>query len=311
MSPLAWSLLAAAWLAANPSIPGPGEIDRNLGGGIPIFGGEPVDPGEWPAVVAVHTGKLCTGTLVGPDLILTAAHCFDPEPSGSVHIYFGNDMVSATVVAADDWGRHPNFCLPADCGEDLSDFAWIRLPSPVDVEPIVPITNQAEFNEVMQVGQPLWFVGFGTDDDDVIGTKREVLASLTGFNESGREFRAGGGGKDTCYGDSGGPALVKLGNGEWRLAGVLSRGGTCGEGGIYGVPAPELCWLRDGSGVNLLPVGCEACDCVVLSGDAPKDGCDCKAAPLDRRGRPWWLALELGLLLGVVMVRGVGRRSAW
>ncbi|MFO7562645.1 MAG: trypsin-like serine protease [Enhygromyxa sp.] len=311
MSPLAWTMLTAAWLAANPSVPGPDGIDRELGGGTAIYGGEQADPGEWPAVVAVRTGKLCTGTLVGPDLVLTAAHCLDPEPSGAVQIYFGDDLSSGTLVLAEDWGRHPDFCLPADCGEDLSDFAWIRLPSPMsDIPLIPPITNQAEFDEVMRVGQPLWFVGFGEDDEGLIGTKREVLATLTGFNESGREFRAGGGGKDTCYGDSGGPALVELSSGEWRIAGVISRGGACGEGGVYGVPLPELCWVRDSSGVDLLPDGCESCDCVVLQGDAPDEGCDCKAAGVDGRGRGWWLALELGLLLGVVVVRNAGRRGA-
>jgi V8-like Glu-specific endopeptidase len=309
MSPLASTMLTAAWLAANPSIPGPDGIDRDLGGGTAIYGGEQADPGEWPAVVAVRTGKLCTGTLVAPDLILTAAHCLDPEPSGSVQIYFGDDLASASMVLAADWGRHPDFCLPADCGEDLSDFAWIRLTTPAAIPPILPITNQAEFDEAMQIGKSLWFVGFGEDDDGNIGTKREVEASLTKFNESGREFRAGGEGKDTCYGDSGGPALVQLRSGEWRIAGVISRGGACGEGGIYGVPLPELCWLRDDSGVDLLPDGCEACDCVVLNGDAPDEGCDCKTAPRRERGRGWWLALELGLLLGVVLVRGVGRRS--
>src|SRR5690606_13922230 len=161
----------------------------------------------------------------------------------------------------------------------------------------------------MRVGHELWFVGFGEDDDGAIGIKREVAATLTGVNESGREFRAGGGGKDTCCGDSGGPALVQLDSGEWRLAGVLSRGGTCGEGGIYGVPMPELCWLRDSSGVDLLPAGCEACDCVVLSGDKPDEGCDCEAAPVGERERGLYLALELCLLLGVVGVRALGRRS--
>lgn len=304
--------LTAAWLAVNPpTVPGPDEIERPLHG-VGIFGGDKVEPGEWPAVVGVGTSELCTGTLVAPDLVLTAAHCFDPEPAAAVQIYFGDSLSSANVVFSDEWGRHPDFCLPADCGEDLSDFAWVRLPEPVDIEPTALLTNQAEFDEVMRVGTPLWFVGFGIDEDGTSGVKRDVLASLTGFNESGREFRAGRDGKDTCNGDSGGPALVQLDSGEWRLAGVISRGGTCGEGGIYSVPAPELCWLRDASGVDLLPAGCESCDCVVLNGDAPDEGCECELSPTrgdDSRG---WLGLELALVfgLGFGWRRRRARRSA-
>jgi hypothetical protein len=54
--------------------------------------------------------------------------------------------------------------------------------------------------------------------------------------------------------------------------------------------------LRDSSGTNLLPEGCEACDCVVLNGDAPDDGCNCELASTRERGREWW---ALGLLLGL------------
>ncbi len=299
-------MLTAAWIAIGPGVPTADGITRESDG-QPIYGGAQVDPGEWPAVVGINTGKLCTGTLVSPDLVLTAAHCFDPEPSGVVQVYFGASLDSADLVLSSDWGRHPQFCAPPECSEDVHDFAWIRLPSPRSIPPIVPITDQAEFDEVMRVGEALMFVGFGEDEDQVLGIKREVEATLTEINESGREFRAGGGGKDTCYGDSGGPALVQLSSGEWRLAGVISRGGECGQGGIYGVPMPELCWLRDSSGVDLLPDGCDACDCVVLHGDEAEDGCSCELAAAPDRRRGWWLALEL-VVLGAGTVRPGRRR---
>jgi MYXO-CTERM domain-containing protein len=151
---------------------------------------------------------------------------------------------------------------------------WVRLPQSVDIPPILPITDQAEFDEAMVPGTELGFVGYGLTEDNELGVKREVAATLTSFNESGREFFAGGDGKDTCAGDSGGPALVALGSGEIRLAGVLSRGAECGTGGTYSVPAPELCWLRDSSGVDLLPAGC-GCDCVSLYKAVLDDGCAC------------------------------------
>ena len=294
------STLAFAWIAAHPPTAGD-DVTREQTG-QPIFGGAEVEPGAWPAVVAVQTDKLCTGTLVAPDLVLTAAHCFQAAPT-TVRVHFGNDLTGTDVVLSDQWGAHPDFCLPSDCPEDIRDFAWVRLPAPVSVEPILPITDQAEFDEVMRVGTPLEFVGYGKDELGTIGIKREVTASLTGFSTTGREFDAGGDGKDTCSGDSGGPALVQLASGEWRLAGVISRGGECGGGGVYGVPAPELCWLRDSSGVDLLPAGCDSCDCLTLRGDPPEDGCGCVTRPEDTDER--WLAVELALALGF----GLGLRT--
>ena len=62
-----------------------------------------------------------------------------------------------------------------------------------------------------------------------------------------------------------------------------------------GVPLPELCWLRDDSGVDLLPTGCESCDCVTLVGAEDDKGCNCVVAPGEGEGR-WWWALELALV---------------
>ena len=277
------------------------------GGGSPIVGGEPVATGERPAVVSVYTGLICSGTLVAPNLVLTAAHCFDPAPTQPVQVFFGDDLLTSEIVVAEDWARHPDYCRPSDCDEDLHDFAWIRLPTPVSVEPILPITDRAEFDEHLQVGSPITLVGFGRDEQGMAGIKREVEVSLRWFSNSGREFSAGGDGKDSCSGDSGGPALVQLDSGQWRLAGVTSRGGACGEGGTYGVVFPELCWLRDSAGVDLLPAGCETCSCVTLVRDDPETGCGCDLSTSTQRGRAWWFVLVL--LLGGDFVRRLRRTS--
>ena len=59
------------------------------------------------------------------------------------------------------------------------------------------------------------------------------------------------------------------------------------------MPLPELCWLRDDSGVDLLPEGCAACDCVSLAGEGVDDGCDCRLPHTPERGDARWLLLQL------------------
>ncbi|MBL9101963.1 MAG: trypsin-like serine protease [Myxococcales bacterium] len=278
----------------------------------PIFGGYVSVEGAWPTAVAIHAGSiLCTGTLVRPDVVLTAAHCLSnvPGPS-SISVSFGNNVYDPSTVEVPviDFGFDPEFCPSDDCKEDIHDYGYLILAEPQSITPTRIVASQDEWDELMAVGETVIVVGYGLDENMTItGIKREVEVPITRFSKSGLEFQAGGMDKDSCQGDSGGPAFARLSTGEYVLAGITSRGYTCGKGGFYAVPYGGMCWLYSDSGttVDLRPAGCELCDCVDTD-PTRSEGCSCDAgrgSPLSGGGA--WL-----VLLALLGLRQARKRSS-
>ncbi len=264
---------AALALAASTDLHAPAPSPTPT----PIYGGTASEPGAWPSVVAISVGNfLCTGTLVSSNVVLTAAHCLDDQPDiNTIIVRLGDDINGpGNIVKAIAYGADPEFC--ADCDADIHDYGYIVLAASQPQAAPFPrvIRDQNEWDELMFIEAPITLVGYGLDDTGGTGRKRQVEVPITHFSSSGLEFQAGGMGLDTCQGDSGGPAFARLGTGEYVLAGVTSRGYTCGKGGYYAVPMGGLCWLYDDSKLDLRPDGCDACDCLETApGD---DGCGCR-----------------------------------
>lgn len=270
-----------------------------------VVGGEPVtfeEFDEYAAVVAVVVNStICTGTLVEDDLILTAAHCLRGIGSANdIRIFNGLSLNTPGVVAT-NFGMHPDFDVEAT--RDAFDFGFISInEGSLDATPIPVVTDQQEWDEIEPtLGQDgaVVLVGYGLDPDappnSNLGIKRFVETRVRDFTGSGFEFVAGGDGKDSCEGDSGGPALARNADGEFRLIGITARGSDpCGKGGFYGVPYHALAWVSEAIERPLCGESCGECNCLDTAPEA-EDGCGCTT----RQGEgpsPWWLfALAFGL----------------
>ena len=251
----------------------------------PIVGGDKVASGRWPDVVAVigHAG-VCTGTLIAPDVVLTAGHCIEIEPykvithtTDHAHPYRGDHIRVK-------WSRaYPNWRERYDVGVIMLDH--IARPR------VRTVASACHANVRLAAGAPVHVVGFGLTTPGASDRNTEMYEATMGvidpFCEHAPgcepsiapkgEFAAGGRGVDTCFGDSGGPALIDTADGP-VLVGVVSRGlavpgAPCGNGGIYVRADKVVAWIQSVTRRKLARTTCAG---------GPAD--DPEAAELDEAG---------------------------
>ena len=191
-----------------------------------LINGVEVNPKDWPAVVLLHFPEgggregLCTGTVVGPRTIITAAHCAATGAKGNFTLagkkYTMAMTRSSKYRATDTTLMTYDLCV----GVTSEDIA------------VTPMS----IGGVPAVGGAITILGYGcttADQSGMDGKLRMGKTQVTALSNGWFETSLSPKGAILCPGDSGGPTLIQTGS-TYQLVGVNSQVGLSNRNTISG-----------------------------------------------------------------------------
>lgn len=228
-----------------------------------IISGSAASVQTYPWIVSLDiNGGMCGGSLISPDWVLTAAHCFldsrlqavDPATFARTTLTLNSDTIAisgsqvgpnAIVRQAAEVQIHPEYRV----GPSDNDVALVRLNAPVTTLP--PLTLLGG-DHAVPPGTVATVMGWGNTapggspspqllQAQLQVVSREACVAAYGPDAISANMLCAGGfnssdTRDSCQGDSGGPLVVAV-NDTYIQVGVVSFGEVCGNRVVPGVYA--------------------------------------------------------------------------
>jgi hypothetical protein len=223
----ALSLLLFISLASAQELPTARRVEKV------VHGTEVTAQGSGIVQIVIDTAfdeSICSGTLIAPNAVVTAAHCFEGA-SLSIQVYPNNDEFLGGVTAS-----RVKFFPGADRNPETplikNDLALIFLSENLQ-GPYIPLLRSVRLTK----GAQFSVYGYGLTESNSYGKLKKgtmKFSKITPMYLFAKYERLGAG--NPCYGDSGGPVIVrskdKKGHTVSGIVGIVSAGsGTACEKG--------------------------------------------------------------------------------